>query len=136
MVWKSQIDTIYKLEKFKEGLAMSGKASIGLTAANKEVVEILRKKGWFEEQKDAGKFAMALSINRGVNSGEVEGVVPLWDIETFDSEGDVKSLIAALYPDEKQPYRFVEVLVNRGLEIIAQHLQENPAIDISDLWLK
>jgi len=115
---------------------MSVKTTIGLTAANKEVVEMLRNKGWFEEQKDVGKFAMGLAINKGVNSGDVEGAVPLWDIETFDSEGDVKSLISALYPDEKHPYRLVEVLVNRGLEIIAQHLKENPAIDISDLWLK
>jgi hypothetical protein len=113
---------------------MTTKGTIGLTAANKEVVKMLINKGWFEEEKEVGKFAMGLAINKGVESGVVDGVVPLWDIETFDDEGNIKSLISALYPAEKQPYIFAETLINRGLEIIDQHLKSNPEIDISDLW--
>lgn len=113
---------------------MAAKETIGLTAANKKVVEILINKGWFEEQKDVGKFAVGLAINKGVKSGDIDGIVSHWDIDEFDDEGNIKSLISALYHDEKEPYRYAEALVNRGLEIINQYLKVNPAIDISDLW--
>jgi len=57
----------------------------------------------------------------------------VWNVGSFDPDMEIKSVLQALYPDY-QPYRLAEFYLNMGLEIIGTRLQENPYLDVKDLF--
>ncbi|HMN13955.1 MAG TPA: hypothetical protein PKD55_16695 [Bellilinea sp.] len=114
----------------------SDKNTIGLTEANKSVIEhVTTELGWFRTQIDAGKFALALAIDREVPPGEVEGAGTVWNVGSFDSTNELRDLLRILYPDWDGPYRLAEHFINRGLEIIGKEIEKHPHIDISHFLL-
>lgn len=96
------------------------KKTIGLTPENRTVAEELVLQKFFKDQIDAAKFAMALAIQNGVQPGSVDGAETIWNVGSFDTDGQLKNLIPNLFPGTDAPYRAVEYFVNSGLQIIAK----------------
>jgi hypothetical protein len=110
------------------------KNTIGLTPNNKEVVAQMVDAGYFKEDKDAAKFALAWAIREGKNvePGMVAGATTVWNIGSFDPDGELRSVLSALFNSDT-PYRLVEQYVNFGLSIIGEHIDDNRGLDLSDL---
>jgi len=109
------------------------KTQFGLTEENDRFMTEVDELDLFSDQTEAAKFAMSLAINRGVELGSVPGANTKWHSRGFDKTGEIADLIRALYPDTDTPYRAVEFLVNRGLEILREHIRQNRQIDLASL---
>ena len=114
----------------------SDKKTIGLTSDNREIIGQMMEKNLFKDQIDAAKFALSVAINSGIEAGQPEGTDTTWNVGSFDTDGDLKSLISVLFPDTETPYRVVEYLINAGLEIIGRHLAENRDLVLAELLKK
>ena len=112
------------------------KKTIGLTEANKKVMDDLVEKAGFKQDMDAAKFAFALAVNRGKVPGLVEGVGTIWNVGSFDEAGDLKALMQNLFPNAEAPYRALESLMNTGFGLLAAELKANSGLRIEDLLRK
>ena len=110
------------------------KITIGVSEAADRVLALMVEQGHFAEGIDAAKFAMALAINAGANTDgrdlTVEGTTTKWNVGSFDSDGQLRSLIDALYPDIDQPYRLLEFLIDDGLRRVGEHIESVGELDI------
>jgi len=97
---------------------MVDKRTIGLTAANVSRIDELVRKGHFDTDLDAARFAMAFAIQRGELAGNAEGTLTTWNIGSFDPSGEIRAVIEASYPDAMEPYRLAEYLINQGLDLL------------------
>lgn len=112
---------------------VTDKKTIGLTSDNRKIMNELWEKDVFNDQMDLAKFAMSVAINQGViPNNSSEGTETIWNVGSFDPEGEIKSVIKALYPDTVTPYRAMEYLFNQGFHIISEKMNENN-FEISDL---
>ena len=93
------------------------KKTIGITTANERVLATLAAEGLFASEIEAAKFAMAHAIEAGVSRGTTEGAGTKWNVGSVDSDGALRAVIEALFPEEGQPYRLVEHLMNEGLRL-------------------
>lgn len=113
------------------------KNTIGLTASGREIMDKVMEKDCFKDQMDVAKFAISLAINSNINidikKASLEGTKTSWNIGSFDPEGELKSLISAIYPHITTQYRFIECLIDAGLIIIGKHLDKNNDLILSDL---
>ena len=109
------------------------KKTIGLTDANKEIMDQVVEKVGFKQNMDAAKFAFALAVNRGYEPAPVEGAGTIWNVGTFDEGGELKALIQNLFPNVESPYRALESLVNIGFGVLANELKSTPSLQIDDL---
>ncbi len=112
------------------------KKTIGLTDANKAIMDQVVEKARFKHDMDAAKFAFALAVNRGYEPGQVEGVGTIWNVGSFDEGGDLKALIQNLFPSAESPYRALESLMNTGFTLLAAEIKTNPSLRIEDLIRK
>jgi hypothetical protein len=94
------------------------KKTLGVTGANEKILSGLAGAGRFNTDIEAAKFAMAYAIQEGVARGTSEGAGTKWNVGSFDNDGGLKAIIEALYPDETNPYRLIEYLVNEGLKLL------------------
>ena len=114
------------------------KTTIGVTEAADRVLVRMVEKGHFKQGIDAAKFAMAVAINAGARKNDesltVEGANTKWNVGSFDSDGQLRSLIAALHPDIDQPYRMLESLIDDGLRHVGKRMASSgDALDIIGL---
>lgn len=109
------------------------KKTIGLTDANKAIMEQLIEKAGFEEGMDAAKFAFAYAVSHNCEPGSIEGVGTIWNVGSFDGSGDIKALIQNLYPTADSPYRAMESLMNAGFALLGKEMKSNPSIRVEDL---
>ena len=65
------------------------KKTIGLTDANKVVMNQIVEKVGFKQDMDAAKFALALAVSRGCEPTQLEGVGTIWNVGSFDEGGDI-----------------------------------------------
>jgi len=112
------------------------KKTIGLTDANKAIMDQVVEKAGFKRDMDAAKFAFALAVHRGSEPGQIEGVGTIWNVGSFDEGGDLKALIQNLFPNADTPYRALESLMNTGFGLLATELKDNPGLRIEDLLRK
>jgi hypothetical protein len=112
------------------------KKTIGLTEANKKVMDLVVEKAGFGRDMDAAKFAFALAVNRGSEPAPVEGAGTIWNVGSFDEAGELKALIQNLYPSTEAPYRALESLVNAGFSLLAAELKASPELRIEELLKK
>lgn len=94
------------------------KKTLGVTPANSKILDALATAGLFATDIEAAKFAMAHAIERGALRGLTEGSSTKWNVGSFDSDGGLKAVLEALYPDEPFPYRLAEHLINEGLRLL------------------
>ena len=112
------------------------KKTIGLTEANKAIMDQLVEKAGFKRDMDAGKFAFAYAVSRGCEPGQVEGAGTIWAAGNFDEGGDLKAIIENLFPRVDTPYRALESLMNIGFGLLATEMVANPSLRIEDLLKK
>ena len=66
--------------------------------------------------------------------GATPGTETRWAAGNFDKTGEIRALLAALYPSCETPVRLMEHLVNEGLRLIGTRIRSegvNPA-DLMD----
>jgi hypothetical protein len=107
---------------------MADKNTIGVTAKNAVVLDDLVQDGKFADQMQAARFAMSVAIEDGVGPGSVEGATTKWNVGSFDQDGEVATLLRALYPDEP-PYRMLEYLIDSGLTRLGEEKERRGYID-------
>jgi len=96
------------------------KKTIGMTPANKAYVGELVSVGTFGSELDAARFALAIALNNGETNSSVSGVDTTWNQGSFDPTGDTAKLITIMIPDCETPYRMMEVLLNKGFDIMRE----------------
>lgn len=112
------------------------KKTIGLTAANKVIMDRVVANAGFKRDMDAAKFAFALAVHRGCEPAPVEGAGTIWNVGSFDEDGDLKALIQNLFPGTDTPYRALESLMNAGFGLLAADLDSNPGLRIEEMLRK
>lgn len=112
---------------------INDKKTIGLTAENIAIADRIMEKEHFKDRMDVAKFAMSYAINRGVSKGNSEGTETIWNVGSFDADGEIKLIIETIYPDVDMPYRLVEYLCNEGLRLIGEKLTNSSDIDVISL---
>jgi hypothetical protein len=112
------------------------KNTIGLTDANKAIMNQIVEKAGFKDDMDAAKFAFALAIDRGHEPAQAEGAKTIWNVGTFDRGGELKALVQNLFPNIDAPYRALESLMNIGFGVLADELKTTPGLRIEDLLKK
>lgn len=104
------------------------KVTIGLTQDNKQVIEDIEDQ--FNEQMEAARFAMSHAIQAGQEPGDIENTETVWNVGSFDPDGEIRDLIRALFPEVEDPYRAAEYLINKGLQMIGDHVEEHKEMDV------
>lgn len=102
---------------------MTDKKTIGLTPAGERAIARLMEQGWFKDRLDAARLAMAVAIRAGDVPRAVEGANTIWNVGSFDADGQMRQILPVLYPNCKTPYRAAESLVDRGLQRLAEQLE-------------
>ncbi len=77
-------------------------------------------RGQFASELDAAKFAMAYAVKVGATAGVTENTGTKWNVGSVDPDGSLRVLLEALYPENGEPYRLTEHLMNEGIRLIAQ----------------
>ncbi len=109
------------------------KKTIGLTDANKVIMDQVVELAGFKHDMDAAKFAFAFAVSRKCEPVSIEGVGTIWNVGSFDDTGELKGLVQNLYPGNETPYRAVESLLNSGLMLLDAEMKARPALRIPDL---
>lgn len=97
--------------------------SIGLTHETQALLADLIQRGWFKDGQDLARFSLAYAVRAQVADGATSGTDTRWAAGNFDSSGEIRILLAALYPDCSTPVKLMEHLVNEGLRLIARRAQ-------------
>ncbi|WP_434420889.1 hypothetical protein [Nannocystis pusilla] len=106
--------------------------SIGLTADSQAILAELEARGWFLEGQDIARFCMAYAIRAKVPEGATAGTETRWAAGNFDKTGEIRALLAALYPHCQTQVRLMEHLVNEGLRMVAARVRSE-AVGPADL---
>lgn len=108
------------------------KRTIGVTEAADAALELMVEQGHFADGIDAAKFAMAFAISAGAGNDDlgVEGTSTKWNVGSFDPDGQLRSLLAALFPGSDRPYRLLEYLIDEGLRRIRGHIELEGEFDV------
>jgi hypothetical protein len=99
--------------------------SIGLTPETQAILAEIEEHGWFLEGQDVARFGMAYAIRAKVPEGATAGTETRWAAGNFDKTGEIRALLAALYPTSQTPVRLMEHLVNEGLRMIAERVRSD-----------
>jgi hypothetical protein len=93
--------------------------TIGLTPETQAMLANIEERGWFMEGQDIARFCLAYAIRAKVPEGTTPDTETRWAAGNFDKTGEIRALLAALYPACKTPVRLMEHLVNEGLRLVA-----------------
>ena len=107
--------------------------TIGLTAENAGVLAELEDRGWFLEGQDIARFCMAYAIRAKVPEGATSGTETRWAAGNFDKTGEIRALLAALYPNCQTPVRLMEHLVNEGLRMVVSRVRSSDSVGPAEL---
>jgi hypothetical protein len=83
----------------------------------------LMELGCFKDMMDAAKFAMSVAIRAGASPSSIEGASTIWNVGSFDSDGQIRQVIPVLIPGCDSPYRAAESLIDQGLQSLFADLQ-------------
>ena len=108
------------------------KKTIGLTPEGEKVIQKLMDLNYFKDMMDAAKFAMSFAINDGVQPSHTERAGTIWNVGSFDSDGQLRQLIPILFPNCETPYRAIEHLIDTGLRKIQERFDRGQ-FDLSEL---
>lgn len=108
------------------------KDTIGLTDEGAQVLADIEELDLFETGRDIGKFAIAVAVRRGAEPREIDGTGTTWHSSNFDKKGDVRQFIKIQYPDTEHPYRAAEGLIDEGLKIIGEEMDEAGDLILTD----
>lgn len=97
--------------------------SIGLTSETQAMLAEVETKGWFPEGQDIARFCLAYAVRAKVPEGSTSGTETRWAAGNFDKTGEIRSILAALYPACETPVRLMEHLVNEGLRMVVARIR-------------
>jgi hypothetical protein len=106
--------------------------SIGLAPDTQAILTTLEERGWFLEGQDIARFCMAYAIRAKIPEGTTAGTETRWAAGNFDKTGEIRALLAALYPACRTPVRLMEHLVNEGLRMVSDR-SRSAAVGPADL---
>lgn len=110
------------------------KVNIGLTSEARQVYNRLLEEGLFAEGRDIARFALAWAIREGMKAAPIESTETVWNIQTFDPDGEIRELVCILLPQTEFPYRTSESLYNQGLLAMAEHVESRGELSISEVF--
>jgi hypothetical protein len=99
------------------------KKSVGLSPEMQVILAELEQTTWFLEGQDIARFALAFAIRNGVADGTTKNTDTRWAVGNFDASGEIRTVLAALYPQCQEPVRLMEHLVNEGLQLVSTRVQ-------------
>jgi hypothetical protein len=99
--------------------------SIGLDLETQAILAEIEARGWFLEGQDVARFCLAYAIRAKVPEGMTTGTETRWAAGNFDKTGEIRALLAALYPACQTPVRLMEHLVNEGLRMVAARIRSD-----------
>lgn len=99
--------------------------TIGLTPETQAILADLEAQGWFLEGQDIARFCMAYAIRANVPEGATSGTQTRWSAGNFDKTGEIRVVLAALYPACQTPVRLMEHLVNEGLRMVSGRVRSD-----------
>lgn len=108
------------------------KKSVGLTPETQAILSEIEQTGWFVEGQDIARFAFAYAIKQGVVEGTTKNTDTRWAVGNFDESGEIRAVLAALYPQCDEPVRLLEHLVNEGLQLLGVRIR-SAAVGPADL---
>lgn len=112
--------------------SITDKKTIGLTPKGEAVMQEIMSLNYFKDMIDAAKFAMSLAINLKSQPRQLERASTIWNVGSFDPEGELRQLIPIFYSGCTTPYRAVEYLIDVGLKKMHEKI-ESGILDIAEL---
>ncbi len=102
---------------------IADRTNIRVTVEGNKVAEQLKETGCFEDELAIAKFALAYAIKNRFDENLDDfklGADSLnkWNIGSVDGDSYLRDLIKSLHPETETPYRYVEALINKGLQAI------------------
>lgn len=95
------------------------KTTIGLTRRARGVADVIQANEGLSDLLEVAMLGFAVAVNLRTGIGNAKDAVTTWNVGTFDTSGQLRDLVTALYDDLATPYRQIEYLVNVGLEKLA-----------------
>jgi hypothetical protein len=111
--------------------ATPDKITVGLTARGAAHLDEVMETGWFANELDAYRVAIAVAIAQGLVSqeGEMAGAKTKYNIGSLDSDGSLRQLLIALvHAAREKPYEYAERLADAGLVHLAIRLGREGAL--------
>jgi hypothetical protein len=119
---------------------MADLRNIALTVEATSAAEEIMKRLSIEERMDMIRIALAYAIKHEVDPSRAGslGTRGGWNYDTggLDSDGLMAEIVKLYHPDADtavEPYRAVEALMNRGMELLRDHWNEGLIGSVSDL---
>jgi len=120
------------MSESKDEKAKDDKKQIGLTKKGQEDLAKVMESGWFAEEQDAYRLAIAVALAADVaaSQAELSGVGTKYNFGGgVDIDGKVRALIGIFAPDQVNvPGRYAERLAHAGLAILASKLGDDDAL--------
>jgi hypothetical protein len=101
--------------------------TVGLASDTQEILARVMDLGWFQDAQDVARLAFAVAIRAKVPAGNSSDTDTRWAAGNFDLSGELRAVIAALFPACQTPVRLMEHFVNEGLRLIGLKLA-NPGL--------
>jgi hypothetical protein len=60
-----------------------------------------------------------------MTDGATKNTDTRWAAGNFDASGEIRTVLAALYPNCEEPVRLMEHLVNEGLQLLITRIRSN-----------
>lgn len=117
---------------------MADLKNIALTVEAAQIAEELQSKFGITVEMDVVRLGFAYAIQQEVDLAPHPGKRGGTNYATggLDSEGLMAQTVKIYYSDpevEDEPYRIVEILMNKGLHLIKDHLRDGAAGSLGDL---
>ena len=111
---------------------------IGISPSNNDLIKGLVEQGiYFKTETDVARFAFAYVMKNRLDITRKDykptGLTTKWSYETVDPDYTMKSLVHVLHPEEQNIEKYIQTLINLGLEEIRKlspHMKINSIMAI------
>lgn len=115
-------------------------SNIRVTEKNNDFLKrLVDEQGLFETDKMAAIFAISYALKRSLDDSISEtyaldpNSINKWDAASIDSTGVLRLIVKERHPSVTCPFRFLQALMNKGLEEMAKNVPSTGFIRISSL---
>lgn len=100
------------------------KVTVGLTAEGRAALAEIMATGWFRDEVDAYRVAIALALSKGLVTDEsrLTGVETKFNVGTLNRNDEVRQLLSRLGPEGTRPIEYAERLADAGLRFLSTKL--------------
>ena len=118
---------------------MEDYTNIRITEVNNRFLErLVKDSNIFVNDKSAAMFAIAYAINHDIDLSINESysleppVMNKWDANSIDNEGVFRLLISKRHSNPEYPFRFLQSVLDAGLNKMREIAPDNGFINISE----